>query len=130
MSDPRRWDLRLPYTSPPLSLNKQAHWAKIHRTKVQLQTDLAWLLKAHKVLAMDHAWIWLEWTPGVVRRRDTDNPEPTRKACIDAIVRAGLLEDDTPEFVTRPENVILPVSKGMGALVLVVSAREPNREVA
>lgn len=126
-----RWELNLPYPSgPPLSLNRRLHWAQESRVKNKLQEAVGWLLKGEKVPALDHAWIWLAWTPGITRRRDSDNPEPTRKVCIDTIVRAGLLEDDTPEFVSRPENLILPVVKGLGSLVLVISAVDPKKEVA
>ena len=122
-----RWDLDLGRQSPPLSLNKKMHWAKERKERLDLQADVAWLLKAHKVPAMDHCWVWLEWFPAVVRRRDSDNPEPTRKACVDQLVRSGLLEDDTSEFVTRPENVIHEARKGIGRLVLVVCNTEPRK---
>lgn len=115
-----RWELNLGYTAPPLSLNRRMHWAAERHIKDDLQSAVGWRLKAEKVPALDDAAVWLEWTPGVVRRRDTDNPEPTRKACIDAIVNAGLLPDDTPEYVQRPENRILPVQRGLGKLVLVI----------
>jgi crossover junction endodeoxyribonuclease RusA len=89
-----------------LSLNHRRHWSRDHAERVQLMTAVHWLLKDAKTPALDFAHVWLEWTPAVSRRRDTDNLEPRRKACVDAIVRAGLLPDDTPEFVARPENVI------------------------
>ena len=116
-----RWEIELPYPAgPPLSLNKRYGWQKRHRLTEQIHNDVALLLKYHKVPAMDHAWIWLDWQPAVKRPRDSDNPEPTRKAAIDQVVRSGLLEDDTPEFVTRPENVIRPAVKGRARLLLVI----------
>ena len=121
-----RWELDLCRQRPPLSLNVRVHWAVARKERLALQADMVKLLRYHKVPAMDHAWIWLDWTPGTVRRRDTDNPEPTRKACVDQIVRCGLLEDDTPEFVTRPENVIHPAVKGIGRLVLVICNSAPE----
>lgn len=114
----REWHLSLPYTSPPLSLNSRLHWAKKARITKALIADVRMLLIYRKVPALDEATIWLEWTPATVRRRDTDNLEPTRKAGIDAIVAAGLLPDDTPEYVRRTENRILPVGKP--GLVLVI----------
>lgn len=119
----RRWELALPYQRPPLSLNKRMHWAAERHIKDDLQNAVGWLLKGHKVPALDEATIWLEWTPGVARRRDTDNMELTRKACIDQIVDSGLIPDDTPEYVQRPENVILPVQRGLGKLTLVIVDR-------
>jgi len=104
----RRWELQLPYAAPPLSMNHRRHWSRDHAVRVQLMADVHVLLLHVKLPALDFAHIWLEWTPATVRRRDTDNLEPTRKAVIDAIVRAGRLPDDTPEYVARPENVIHP----------------------
>lgn len=117
----RRWELKLPHTAPPLSLNHRRHWSNDHRIRVQLMADVHWLLKGAKVPALDYAAIWLEWTPALPRRRDTDNLEPTRKAVIDAIVRAGLLPDDTREFVARPENVIHPPNPRHVGLIAVIA---------
>jgi crossover junction endodeoxyribonuclease RusA len=114
----REWRLPLPYTAPPLSLNGRDHWTKRHRLTRQVIDDVTLLIHAHKVPALDEATIWLEWTPAVRRQRDTDNLEPTRKAGIDAIVRAGRLPNDTPEYVRRPENRILPVGKPSLFLVI------------
>jgi hypothetical protein len=97
------------------------HWAVANGKKVELQNAVGWLVKGAKIPALSHASIWLEWTPSVHRRRDTDNPEPTRKACIDAIVSvARILPDDTPEYVTRPENVIREPQRGLPSLLLVI----------
>ena len=115
-----RWELNLGYTSPPLSMNGRMHWAVARREAQELRTRVGWWLKARKVPAMDSCAVWLEWTPSVKRRRDTDNVESTRKVCVDAIVAAGLVEDDTPEFVQRPENVILPPRKGHAQVLLVI----------
>jgi crossover junction endodeoxyribonuclease RusA len=120
----RSWRLELPHVAPPLTLNQRLHWAAANRIKRQLAVDVGWLLVQQRVPALDHASIWLEWTPVASRRRDSDNLEPTRKTVIDAIVSAGLLPDDTSEYVTRPENLIHPPTKHLPGLRLVVVIAE------
>ena len=115
-----RWQIDLHRDRPPLSLNGRMHWAVARKERLALQSDVAKLLRYHKVPAMDHAWIWLDWTPGTVRRRDTDNPEPTRKCCIDQVVRSGLLEDDDHEHVDLPQMVIHEPDKTHPRLLLVI----------
>lgn len=120
----QRWEIVLPYPAgPPLSLNRRLHWAAEKRIHDQLQADVAWLLKAKKIPAMDRCAVWLDWTPRVTRRRDTDNVESTRKCCVDQLVKSGLVEDDTAEFVDRPENVINPASHLAPSLLLVIERR-------
>lgn len=125
-----RWELNLCRVRPPLSMNRRMHWAVAMRAKDELQADVWKLLKHHKIPRLDKASIWLEWTPGTVRRRDTDNPEPTRKACIDAIVLTKVLIDDTPQYVTRPENVIHEPQRGKPSLILVIEGLPASQGVA
>lgn len=117
----RVWTLRLPYLAPPLTLNQRFPWQKRYRVSEQIKSDVGWLLKAEHVAAIDHASIELIWTPRTVNRRDSDNVEPTRKAAIDAIVKAGLLPDDSPEYVTRPEIRIEAPNRQHPSMLLVIT---------
>lgn len=95
------YELKLPYASPPLSLNDRMHWARTQGIKNQLQSDvivLALLKKLPKGCAK--ADITLVWHPSVKRRRDSDNPFPTVKAAVDALVKYGLVADDSSDIVT------------------------------
>ena len=115
-----RWELTLGYETMPLSANMRLHWGAQHRIRTELQTRVGWLLKSHKVPAMDHAAIWLEWVPATKRRRDHGNEAPTVKAIVDAIVRAGVLEDDDHEHVDLPQMVIREPDKTNPRLLLVI----------
>ena len=115
-----RWEIDLCRIAPPLSANQRLHWAAQHRIRAQLQSDVALLLRYHKVPAMDHAAVWLEWVPSVKRRRDHGNESPTVKAIVDQIVRSGLLEDDDHEHVDLPQMVIREPDKNHPRLLLVI----------
>lgn len=95
----RTWDIRLPYTRPPLSLNDRMHWA----TKARLTKEIrAYVREActYRVPDLTRAHVVLHWVPRDRRRRDTDNPFPTLKAAIDGIRDAGVVPDDSSEYVT------------------------------
>jgi crossover junction endodeoxyribonuclease RusA len=65
--------------------------------------------------------VGLTYVPRDKRRRDPDNlVVPLFKALVDGIVDAGIVPDDTPEYVIRSMPVILPPD-GDPRLVLVIS---------
>lgn len=101
------WRIELPYERPPLSLNQRLHW----RAKANLTSDIrltsGLFLRAKGVPKLQRAEVWLEWVVPDQRRRDTDNPVPTLKACADALVDVGIIPDDTPEFVSKSETQIV-----------------------
>lgn len=80
------WTLELPYTAPPLSLNKRMHWGQADEIKQQISADvykLATEQRLPKGLAMVR--VSLHWLVGDRRRRDVDNPAPTLKAVLDGL---------------------------------------------
>lgn len=106
----RSWTIRLPYSRPPLSLNGRYHWA----TKARLTKEVrAWTREAalYRVPSLDRAHVVLHWVPRDRRRRDTDNPFPTLKAAIDGLRDAGIVPDDSSEYVTSAVVIDPPNSK-------------------
>jgi crossover junction endodeoxyribonuclease RusA len=92
------WTIRLPYATPPLSLNSRMHWA----TKARLTREIrrhVWgsalgLPKCERIA------VELHYVPRDRRRRDEDNLFLTLKAAIDGIKDAGVVPDDSSEYVT------------------------------
>jgi len=68
--------------------------------------DVGWLVRAAQVPALGACSVQLHFRPPRPRRWDTDNLVPTLKPVVDALVRSGVLPEDTPRFVRRPEPVI------------------------
>jgi hypothetical protein len=95
----------------PFSLNAERnsrHWGRPSRNTTQAR-DLARDLCAEWIEAQAITWrpalraVSIDAFPYAIDRRyrqDTGNCYPSVKACIDGLVRAGLIEDDGPEFVT------------------------------
>jgi Holliday junction resolvase RusA-like endonuclease len=94
------WEIDLPYPAPPLSLNKRMHYQAEHRVRTQILSDVAVLARALKIpKGLQRVEIALHWQARVIRRRDSDNPTPTLKVCIDALTKYGLTEDDDSAHV-------------------------------
>lgn len=103
-----RWEIVLPYARPPLTANQRLHWRAHHRIRAALLADTRWLVRAHAVPALERCAVELHWAPPDRRRRDRDNLVPTYKVISDAIVREGVVRDDTPEYMDQAMPVIEP----------------------
>lgn len=111
--------IELPWLKPPLNLNQRMHWAQKAKETKLIRSTVAVLAKG-RVIPLPCV-VTLVWTVSDARRRDTDNPAPTVKACIDGMRDAGLLPDDHSGYVvgsgTRIEKI-----PGTKALRLEVTA--------
>ena len=90
----------LPFQKP-MSLNdRQGYWAKAASTKMWREGTLNALMP----LGIPHCQMvraQLLYTPKQNRRRDPDNLVLSFKPAVDALVDAGIVDDDTQEFVER-----------------------------
>jgi len=128
-----RHELRLPWTTPPLSANDRRHWraqaarvAEVRgavRDAVNLRGfapeplgELPWLAA--------HVVVTLTYYPRDRRRRDADNLVPTLKACSDGLVDAGVTADDTPDLMQK-HMPIIAAPDGDPRLVLIVEVTQP-----
>lgn len=99
---PRSYMLVLPPGLKMLNLNDRGHWAVRHRRSQALK-KAAWAMALQaKIPRLERVRIVMEYQPPDRRRRDSDNPVASAKACIDGIVAAGVLEDDdSPRHVSE-----------------------------
>lgn len=102
------WTLDLPWASPPLSLNQRLHWARRASITRDVKETVYWLTKAQHIPTLDRISVTLEWQPKDRRRRDADNPTATLKPCLDGLVLAGVIPDDTPHHITAATIRIHP----------------------
>lgn len=98
----------LPYVKPPLSANQRLHHMARHQTNAQVLSDVGWLVKAARIPHLERCRVQLHYRPTTNRRRDTDNLYPLLKVVCDGLHRAGVTDDDTPEFMEKPEPILLP----------------------
>src|ERR1041384_4917271 len=103
---PMAWRLVLPYDKPPLSMNDRHHWRVHARIKAELMEAARWKIRAARIPKLQSCTIQLEWIVPDRIRRDTDNPTATTKVLVDALVREGVIVDDSPEYVRREETII------------------------
>lgn len=91
--------MRLPITQNPLSLNKKMHWATKNKLVKQWRTFAG--LHANRWPALPHADATLTWFVTDNRRRDEDNMVGLLKPLCDGLVDAGVVPDDTPQWMGK-----------------------------
>lgn len=94
--------LVLPLTKLPLSQNGQrrAHWTEVRDKKLEVEWLVSVAVKKAGVQKIDGpVSVRLIWYAPNVRIRDCDSMGPMMKACLDQIVREGILADDHSEIV-------------------------------
>lgn len=110
----RTWEIRLPWTKPPASANDRDHW-RVKARKVADIRESARLVVADRIARFidprkgrpGRIVVGLTYVPRDRRRRDPDNlVVPLMKALVDGIVDAGIVPDDTPQYVLRLMPVI------------------------
>jgi Holliday junction resolvase RusA-like endonuclease len=112
---PRTWVLELPAGLRLLSLNDRHHWAVKGRITRDLRKAAFVMARNARIPHLERAAIVVEYQPPLVtRRRDLDNvPPASGKPCIDGIVDAGVLADDSPAYVAGILHLIgEPYPKG------------------
>lgn len=102
------WTIVLPYSKPPLTLNDRRAWQAKWRADQAVKTTVGLMLRPHRIPPLTRCSVQLEYQPRDDRRRDTDNLLGTGKVIYDSIVQAGIVPDDTPQYMTKPEPRILP----------------------
>lgn len=122
----------LPYNKPPLNMNdggitRAAKFARAATIK-ELRTTAARLARALRLpLDNPHATVQLHYRPVDNRRRDTDNLTATAKPLYDGLTDYGLVKDDIPQHMSKPEPVIH--RKGKPALWLTITLHDTPKEL-
>ena len=110
----------LPWKKPLLNLNSRQHWAAKARDTDSVRSVTALLCR--DIAKADKVRVVLTYTPRDKRRRDADNLVGMLKACCDGIVDAGVVPDDTPEFMVKEMPVINPPGGKHARMTLMVEA--------
>lgn len=119
------YEIRLPFEAPPVTANQNwKHWAPKAQAIKSIRKAASALARAHKVPRSTHITVTLTWHPKDRRRRDADNPWPTLKAACDGLVDAGIVPDDTPEYMTKHTPVIGTPNPKDPHLVLTIETQE------
>ena len=100
------WTLQLPFMKP-LSLNDRQHHMVKAKAVREWRESTALLIRTAKIPACTRVRATLLYVPNANRRRDPDNLVAGFKPAVDALVDAGVVPDDTQEYVERVWPVIL-----------------------
>ena len=85
----------IPYLPPSaLSPNSRCHWSEKHKATRQLKNDAYLLIKQARLPRFKRALIFYTFVVHDSRNRDPDNYLTMAKPIGDALVAAGVLEDD------------------------------------
>ena len=121
------YELELPWTAPPLSLNHRQGW-RAHAKKVAEVRQAALILAKQAHLGpYEQVRVTLHYRPRDKRVRDIENPVPTLKALCDGLVDAGVVVDDDPAHMVKEMPVIHDPTGLKPRLWLVV---EPIKETS
>lgn len=99
---PRTWTVELPPGLPLLNANRRVHWRKRAELTKTIR-EAAYLLAQGNVPALQRARIVVEYRPPDRRRRDAGNLAPSAKAAVDGLVDAGVLPDDSDDYLIGPD---------------------------
>lgn len=108
MSTVYELDIPLLRNKPPLTANQRLHHQeKARRTRV-IRAVVYMRAKAAKIPVASTLIVQLHYTPGDNRRRDAPNLVATSKPAVDGLVDAGIVPDDTADYVNELMPVIHP----------------------
>ena len=121
-SRPREFTIEMPPGLKLLSLNGRYHWSERSRRTAALK-KAAWALALHqKIPPLGPVRIEVEFEPPDNRRRDADNAATASgKPCIDGLVAAGVLPDDSPQYVRYVTYRVGQTFAPKGRIVLVIT---------
>lgn len=123
----RSWTFDLPLTKP-LSMNDRQHWRPKARLVGYVRRITLLLAQQHRIPPVDRIAVELHYAPRDQRRRDPLNLVATLKPVEDGLVDAGVVPDDTEQYVEPTMPVIdPPTGKGnLGRLYVVVRELPPR----
>lgn len=118
------WTMPLSYDRPPLTLNQRGHWRVHDPARKALRAEAATRARALGIPACGHITTRLHYRAPDRRRRDEDNLIATAKPLWDGLVDAGIVPDDTSEYMTKLMPIIHPPDGTGPALWLAIDAEE------
>jgi crossover junction endodeoxyribonuclease RusA len=146
VTTPETVRLDLPWSAPPLSMNDRGYtrgaaMAKAAKTREIRETIVALAAEADLPKGVKHVTVQLHYQPRDNRRRDTDNLIATLKPIADALTVSkalnrrivpghGMVLDDIPRFMSKPEPVIHDAVKGEGGRMWLEITYQPHEKAA
>lgn len=113
--DEDTWILRFGWTTNPLPLNgSRGGWRAHSRAAKNVREAALYTARFAKIPPLGRCTAQLTWWVDTIRVRDVDNLADLEKRLFDALVLAGVVDDDRPELMDKPRAVIRPVADSNG----------------
>lgn len=123
----RTWTFDLPMTKP-LSMNARQHWRPKALGVAHVRRMTLLLAKQTRIPPCARIAVELHYAPRDARRRDPLNLVATLKPIEDGLVDAGVVPDDTEQYVEPTMPRIDPAlgKAGFGRLYVIVRELSPH----
>lgn len=118
---------RLEFNQRPITTNAERAGNRWERAKVtkEWREAFAWLAKAEQLPSMSWISVTVEPHQKGGRLQDVGACNPSVKAAIDGLVDAGILPDDSPQYVRS--LIFLPPQKDKNSLVIYIRGAKKER---
>ena len=117
------WVVELPPGLPMMNANHRPHKMALARDTAKVRTAAQYAALRSGMPRLERAWVVAYiHPPANYARWDPANYYPMVKAALDGVVDAGLLVDDSHEFVSGPDMRPAPKVPKLGQLRLVFAA--------
>lgn len=111
------WIIQFPWTTNPLPMNGSYGHHRSHSRKAKaIRDEATTMIGFARIPRLERCSAQVTWWFTATRVRDEDNLADLEKRLFDAIVRAGVIEDDRPELMTKPRAVIRHIRESDGML--------------
>jgi hypothetical protein len=123
----------LPWPRPSVSKNqlRRMHHMTEARARSVAVGEARWAIRAARPKTRTYADVTLHWRVPNRVRRDGDGAQWQLSVTLDALVREGILQDDSYEYVRHSGITIYPPQPGMpGAMWLEITQAATDQEEA
>ncbi|WP_345750086.1 hypothetical protein [Microbacterium rhizophilus] len=114
--EPRTWLFHFAWPTNPLPMNggRGQGWRRHARQASMVKNHAYQLITLAKLPELYRVTAQLTWWVPDYRVRDPDNLGDLEKRLFDAIVKAGVVVDDRPQFMDKPRGLIRHLSDADG----------------
>ena len=114
---PDEWVLHFGYGRNPIPMNgPKGNWRARGRMTAAVKDQALKLAIYARIPEMSRCRAQLTWWVATSHKRDVDNLGLFEKPIYDALVLAGVVRDDTPEYMDKPRPVIRHLRDAGGLL--------------
>jgi hypothetical protein len=136
MTGPRTWTIELPAGTPILTANHRMNRYAAQRRINDLQDVAIQLALLHQLPAIGYATVLAQYNPPPRRMKDrhplasdriedSENLQPTAKALVDGLRKAGVWPSDSRKYVRHVTCEVLPETHPRGQVTVTITEVTP-----